>query len=594
MRHNQVIRAGKRTAASVSRISSAFQHGAVFSVLMFAALVLGGCAGLVSGTTSNPPSPSILVISNVQTTSTTTSTSQIVWTTNVAADSVVNYGTTTSYGYSTPLNSAMVTNHQLTLSSLAGGTTYYYEVASADSKGNHEKSGGHSFKTLGFSISGVITPAAGGSGATLTLTGTANATTTADSLGNYTFAGLPNGTYAITPNHAGSTFTPSSQSTTVNGANVTGVNFTDTPASAAPTITTQPVNQAVTAGQTATFTVVATGTAPLSYQWQKNGANIAGAISASYTTAATTTSDSGAKFDVVVSNPAGTVTSATVTLTVSAAAAAPTITTQPANQTVTAGQTATFTVVATGTAPLNYQWQKNGVNIAGAISASYTTAATTTSDNGAQFTVVVSNGAGSITSNAATLTVVSPPPTRLFGHIAVVVEENTNYSSVTSSSMPYLSGLMMQYGLATQYYANTHPSIGNYFMLTTGQVLTNNDSQTPSSFPVSADNVVRELVAASKSWKAYAESLPSVGYLGGDTTSGGGQYYVRHVPIAYLTDVQNSSAQQQNLVPLHNWPRISPREAFPTTPSSPPTVAMMPTIAASVPPITGSKTTSIR
>src|SRR6266550_1208155 len=81
MRHNQVIRAGKRTAASVSRISSAFQHGAVFSVLMFAALVLGGCAGLVSGTTSNPPSPSTLVISNVQTTSTTTSTSKIVWTT---------------------------------------------------------------------------------------------------------------------------------------------------------------------------------------------------------------------------------------------------------------------------------------------------------------------------------------------------------------------------------------------------------------------------------------------------------------------------------------------------------------------------------
>ena len=160
MRHNQVIRSGKRTAASVSRISSAFQHGAVFSVLMFAALVLGGCAGLVSGTTSNPPSPSTLVISNVQTTSTTTSTSQIEWTTNVAADSVVNYGTTTSYGYSTPLNSAMVTNHQLTLSGLAGGTTYYYEVASADSKGNHGKSGGHSFKTLGFSVSGAITPAA--------------------------------------------------------------------------------------------------------------------------------------------------------------------------------------------------------------------------------------------------------------------------------------------------------------------------------------------------------------------------------------------------------------------------------------------------
>src|SRR5205823_728060 len=83
----------------------------------------------------------------------------------------------------------------------------------------------------------------------------------------------------------------------------------------------------------------------------------------------------------------------------------PSIATQPANQTVTVGQTATFTVVATGTAPLSYQWQKNGTAISGATSASYTTAATTSSDNGAQFVVVVSNTAGSVTSNAATLTV---------------------------------------------------------------------------------------------------------------------------------------------------------------------------------------------
>jgi len=70
--------------------------------------------------------------------------------------------------------------------------------------------------------------------------------------------------------------------------------------------------------------------------------------------------------------------------------------------------------------------------------------------------------------------------------------------------MPYFNGLINQFGLATQYYANTHPSIGNYFMMTTGQILTNNDSQTPSSFPVSGDNVVRELLAAGKTWKAYA------------------------------------------------------------------------------------------
>jgi len=182
-------------------------------------------------------------------------------------------------------------------------------------------------------------------------------------------------------------------------------------AAVAPTISTQPANQTVTAGQTAAFTVVATGTAPLSYQWRKNGVNIAGATAASYITPATATSDSGSTFGVVVSNSVGSVTSAAATLTVSAAPVAPTITAQPANQTVTAGQTATFTVVATGTAPLSYQWSRSGATIAGATSSSYTTGATTSSDNGAQFTVVVGNTVGSVTSSGAALTVSAAPVT---------------------------------------------------------------------------------------------------------------------------------------------------------------------------------------
>lgn len=86
---------------------------------------------------------------------------------------------------------------------------------------------------------------------------------------------------------------------------------------------------------------------------------------------------------------------------------APSITIQPAAQSVSAGQQATFTVAATGTAPLTYQWYRNGAAIGGATSSSYTTPATTTSDNGAQFTVVVTNSAASITSNSAALTVSS-------------------------------------------------------------------------------------------------------------------------------------------------------------------------------------------
>ncbi len=86
-------------------------------------------------------------------------------------------------------------------------------------------------------------------------------------------------------------------------------------------------------------------------------------------------------------------------------AVAPTITTQPQNQTVTAGQTATFTVVASGSIPLSYQWKKNDTDITNATSSTYTTPVTTTSDDGARFSVRVSNTAGNVTSNSATLAV---------------------------------------------------------------------------------------------------------------------------------------------------------------------------------------------
>jgi hypothetical protein len=193
-------------------------------------------------------------------------------------------------------------------------------------------------------------------------------------------------------------------------ATSTGVNKPPPPSAQAPTISTQPANQSVPAGQSATFSVTASGTAPLTYQWQENGTPIAGATSASYMTPVTTSSDNGLQFRVVVTNSAGSVTSNSASLTVTAAAVAPSITTQPASQTITAGQTATFSVVATGTAPLSYQWRKNGTAVAGAASASYTTPAVTSSDNGAQFRVVVSNSAGSVTSNAATLTVSASAP----------------------------------------------------------------------------------------------------------------------------------------------------------------------------------------
>jgi hypothetical protein len=175
---------------------------------------------------------------------------------------------------------------------------------------------------------------------------------------------------------------------------------------APPSITTQPSNQTVPQGQPATFSVVASGSATLTYQWQRNQVNIPGATSSSYTLPAAVFADDGAKFRVVVTNGFGSITSNEATLTVNAP---PSITTQPSNQTVPQGQPATFSVVASGSATLTYQWQRNQVNIPGATSSSYTLPAAVFADDGAKFRVVVTNGFGSITSNEATLTVNAPP-----------------------------------------------------------------------------------------------------------------------------------------------------------------------------------------
>jgi len=399
------------------------------------------------------------------------------------------------------VDSVMVTAHQVTLSGLAAGTTYYYQVNSTDSNANHGHAS-NTLKTTGFSIAGTISPLAGGNGATVTLSGAASATATADSAGNYTFTGLANGTYTIVPSHAGFTFTPSSQSMTVNGANVAGMNFTANGATVAPTITTPPANQTVAAGQTATFTVVAGGTAPLSYQWQKNGANITGATSASYTTPITTTADSGSAFAVVVTNTAGTVTSAAATLTVTAAAVAPTITTQPANQTVTAGQTATFTVVAAGAAPLTYQWQKNGANLTGATSASYTTPATTTADSGSTFRVVVANTAGTVTSAAATLTVtaaaVAPTITTPPANQTVTAGQTATFTVVAGGTAP----------LSYQWQKSGVNIAGATSVSYTTQVTTTTDSG--STFDVVVTNTAGTVTSAAATLTVNAAPAPSI------------------------------------------------------------------------------------
>src|SRR5580692_8040424 len=181
------------------------------------------------------------------------------------------------------------------------------------------------------------------------------------------------------------------------------------PATAGPTIMQQPASISVTAGQPATFSVMASGDPPMSYQWFLNGA-AAGTNSSTFSIAQTTPGQTGAQIYVIVSNAGGSVTSATATLTVTATATAPTITQQPSSVTVTAGQSAAFSVMATGTAPLTYQWFMNGT-AAGTNSSTFPIAQTTTGQTGAQIHVKVSNATGSATSNTVTLTVNPVAPT---------------------------------------------------------------------------------------------------------------------------------------------------------------------------------------
>jgi acid phosphatase len=148
----------------------------------------------------------------------------------------------------------------------------------------------------------------------------------------------------------------------------------------------------------------------------------------------------------------------------------------------------------------------------------------------------------------ATITVqanVPPPPVvPQSHHVVLVMEENQSYSTVVGATTvwPNLNALIAQGALPTNYYADSHPSIGNYFMLTTGQLLTTDDSST-QVFDV--DNVARRMLSSGVSFRVYAEGI-NQGYLGGNT----GLYLIRHNPFAMLSDVANSPTVANQVI----WP----------------------------------------
>jgi len=179
----------------------------------------------------------------------------------------------------------------------------------------------------------------------------------------------------------------------------------------APTIVTQPVAVAVTEGNTATFAVGVQGTGPLAFQWLRNGAMIAGATAAAYTLPAAAMGDAG-NYSVRVSNATGTVTSQTATLAVVPTVVPPTqepvIVQHPGGLVVAPGMSAMLGVTATGSGPLQYQWYRGGVALAGATQAVYAIGSASALDAGS-YHVVVSNAAGSAHSEASVVMLLGSP-----------------------------------------------------------------------------------------------------------------------------------------------------------------------------------------
>jgi len=218
----------------------------------------------------------------------------------------------------------------------------------------------------------------------------------------------------------------------------------------APSITSQPASLTVTAGASASFSVTASGTAPLTYQWTKGGATINGATSSTYSIASTVTGDAG-NYAVTVTNSAGTATSNVATLTVSAAAvSAPVVTSSPASVTQAAGSSLSLSATVTG-GGLSYQWSKDGVAITGATASTYTVPSLTAANAG-DYTVTAVNSLGTATSRFARVTVATPVPGRIM---------NLSVRSVAGvGGNPLIVGFVMDGGSKSVLLRAVGPTLG--------------------------------------------------------------------------------------------------------------------------------------
>ncbi len=297
------------------------------------------------------------------------------------------------------------------------------------------------------------------------------------------------------------------------------------------TVSCNPSTVAPSATSQCKATVQGTGSYSSTVKWTASGGAING-------NGLFTAPGSTGPVTVTATSTEDTTKSGTATITVKTAP--PTISSvgvvcNPSTIATNATSQCTATVHGTGSFSSTVTWTASG----GTIDASGLFTAPSTAGS---ITVTATSTEDTSKSGTATITVQTQTPHSQ--HVILVMEENRSYSSVVgqTSVWPNLNNLISNGALATHYYANTHPSIGNYFMLTTGQILTNNDSSTTVW---NVDNIARRMLSAGVSFRIYAEGITQ-GYVGGNT----GAYLIRHNPFAMLSDI----ADDTTVAKAHIWP----------------------------------------
>lgn len=311
---------------------------------------------------------------------------------------------------------------------------------------------------------------------------------------------------------------------------ISSISLACTPSTVAPRSTSQ-----------CTATVKGTGNYSSAVTWSASAGtiNASGLFTASATTGTVTITATSAQSTGISGTESITVTSSQST---SPGVSSVSVACNPASVAAGATSQCSATVQGTGTYSSAVKWSAS----AGSINSS------------GLFTAPASAGAAIITatsvqntsiSGTASVAVTVQSQTAPGTHVVMVMEENQSYSTVVgdTSNWPSLNSLIRNGALATNYYANVHPSIGNYFMLTTGQILTTNDSSTKVW---NVDNIARRMLAAGVSFKIYAESIPEAGYLGGNT----GLYLIRHQPFATLSDLaDNHTVADEHILPFSQF-----------------------------------------